>query len=123
MRILVCGPRDWTDEEYIYDVLDCLVLPRIKLLISGVADGVDAISCEWANSHGIPVYPVVARWRKHKRAAGIIRNSQLLKGGKPDLGLAFRYAGEAITPGTADMVRQLEKAGVKVRVLPRLEID
>lgn len=123
MRILVCGPRDWTDEEYVYDVLDCLALPKITVLISGVADGVDAISCEWANSRGIRVYPVVARWRKHGKSAGPIRNSQLLKEGKPDLGFAFRYAGESITPGTADMIKQMRRAGVTVRVVPRLETD
>jgi hypothetical protein len=121
MRVLVCGPRDWTDDDYVWDVLDCIILPNIKLLISGCADGIDAISCEWANARGVPVLPFPARWYKYKKSAGPIRNRKMLEDGKPDLVFAFRYPGEPLTQGMGDMVKQAEKAGIRIRVFPKLE--
>jgi YspA, cpYpsA-related SLOG family len=120
MRVLVCGPRDWTDETYVWDILDCFVLSKITLLISGCADGIDAISCEWANERGIAVLPFPARWRKHKNGAGPIRNHTMLEKGKPDLVIAFRYSGQELTTGTANMIQQTKKSGVKYRVYPPL---
>ena len=117
MRILVCGPRDWTDEEYVWSALDMVVRPHITLLISGCADGVDAISTEWARARGIPILPFVARWRKHKTAAGPIRNRVMLVEGRPDKVYGFVYPGEPLTAGTGDMKKQAEKAGIKVRIL------
>lgn len=119
MRVLVCGPRDWSDDLWLYDVLDCLILPKITLLISGCADGVDAISCEWANSRGVPVLPFPARWRKYGKSAGPVRNGKMLEEGKPDLVLAIRYPGEAVTAGTSNMVKQAEKVGVRTWIFPR----
>lgn len=120
MRILVCGPRDWVVESYIHDILDCFALRKITILISGCADGVDAISCEWANERGVPVLPFPARWRKHKMAAGPIRNHAMLEKGAPDLVIAFRYSGQDLTPGTADMVKQSRRRGVAVQIYPPL---
>ena len=55
-------------------------------------------------------YP--ANWKKHGRAAGPIRNKQMLEEAKPDLVIAF--PGGA---GTANMVKQAREAGVKVEII------
>jgi hypothetical protein len=51
-----------------------------------------------------------AEWDKHGRAAGPIRNQQMLDDGKPDLVLAF-----AGGRGTDDMCRRAREAGIEVR--------
>ena len=61
---------------------------------------------EWAR---IPVKEYPADWQKHGRAAGPIRNQQMLDEGKPDLVVAFDGG-----RGTADMIARAEKAGVRV---------
>lgn len=120
MRILVCGGRDFTDRQLMNDVLNKIVprtpedqygnwLPAGVTIIHGKARGADIMADEWAvvNWCSIEEYP--ADWEKHGKAAGFIRNQQMLDEGKPDLVVAFPGGN-----GTADMVRRAKKAGVPV---------
>jgi hypothetical protein len=83
--------------------------PDRDVIIYGGAYGADRLAREWAEEHclGSECYP--ADWTKYGRAAGPIRNKQMLVEGKPDLVVAFPGG-----PGTADMVRQARAAGIRV---------
>jgi len=52
---------------------------------------------------------VRAKWSKHGRAAGPIRNQEMIDECKPDLVVAFPGG-----RGTADMVRRAKAAGIRV---------
>jgi len=124
MRILVCGGRDYTGyhvlKTTIEDIIDEARLYNDGediVIIQGGACGADFLAkvCvldEWS----LMVDPKVtllefpADWKTHGKAAGAIRNQQMLDEGKPDLVLAFPGG-----RGTADMVSRAKKAGVKVR--------
>lgn len=108
MRVLVCGGRDYADKKKIFAELDKLK-DKMSGLISGGAPGADTIAWDWGWSRGIHCDRYMANWNKHGRAAGPIRNQQMLDEGKPDLVLAF--GGKR---GTADMVGRAESAGVTV---------
>ncbi|MDE1874438.1 MAG: DUF2493 domain-containing protein [Candidatus Micrarchaeota archaeon] len=117
--ILVCGGRDYSDVNRVYRVLDEFydqyqAIGISLRIVAGGATGADTIAENWARDRGVPckVYP--ANWALHKKAAGPIRNAQMLKEGKPDLVLAF--AGGV---GTADMIAKAKKA--KVHVMEILE--
>ena len=58
----------------------------------------------------VSIYP--ADWDKHGKAAGPIRNKQMIDEGKPDLVIAFPGG-----RGTAGAVRLAKFAGVTVRVV------
>lgn len=77
-------------------------------MIHGDASGADRLSGEWAASKGIQVEARPADWSKHGRAAGPIRNSQMLDE-KPELVIAFPGG-----QGTADMVRKAKQTGLEV---------
>lgn len=68
----------------------------------------------YAEERGIPVRAFPADWTTHGKAAGPIRNSQMLKDGQPDLVVAFLGPNSR---GTANMISQAEKAGVPVKVI------
>jgi precorrin-6x reductase len=76
----------------------------------GDAGGADALASAWSLVYGIPNRRYVAKWGKHGRAAGPIRNQQMLEDNPIDLVIAF--PGGA---GTADMVSRAEAAGIEVR--------
>jgi len=77
--------------------------------MQGGARGVDQFASEWAKRNPeIVRYVCHALWDEHGKAAGPIRNARMLEW-KPDLVVAF--AGGA---GTANMIAQAEKAGVRV---------
>jgi hypothetical protein len=125
MRVLVCGSRDWDDESVIFNILSMLFMNHAHpglVVIEGGARGADRAAAKWADQPGFlpPVkheqYP--ADWEKHGRAAGYIRNQQMLDEGKPDVVWAF-HDDLSQSRGTADMVRRAKKAGIPVYVVGR----
>lgn len=121
MRVLVCGSRDLPEEEGYERVRDHLVmldgLHRITLIIEGEARGADTFARLWASVAGIPVMKFPADWKKYGRAAGPIRNKQMLDEGKPDLVVAFPSKGLANSKGTKNMVTQAKAAGIRTIVI------
>ena len=114
-RVLVCGDRDWDDVEFMYDELDKLADIANPHIIHGAARGADRIAGEWAKSRMVPVRPFPADWDQYGKAAGPIRNQQMLDEGKPDLVMAFHNDIEN-SKGTRDMVRRARKADIEVKV-------
>lgn len=107
-RVLVCGGQTYTDMRHVTKVLDGLV-PKPTLIIQGGAFGADACASEWAYKRDVLERQFPADWKKHGRAAGPIRNQQMLDEGKPDLVVAFPGGSE-----TEDMKRRARAAGVRV---------
>jgi hypothetical protein len=108
MRVLFCGDRHWTSRHVIYR---WMVKVKPTVVIEGEARGADRIAREVADSLGIPVERYPANWSQYHRAAGPIRNKQMLVEGKPDLVLAFHDDLNS-SKGTKNMVTLAQKAGV-----------
>lgn len=134
-RILVCGGRDFgkipSDEQrryldasyvrqkeierdFIRENLNAKLTKAISfggeiIIIAGGAPGADTVAEEWARENGCLVEVFPADWNTHGKSAGFIRNSQMLKEGKPDLVMAFPGG-----KGTRMMCDLAEKAGVRV---------
>lgn len=131
MRVCVTGDRYWRDAAYVWNVLDQLLneflvrdadgaitgLTEEFVLMEGQCPfgGADKHAAEWAISRrkiGVQHLPFPADWKRYKRAAGPIRNRQMINEGKPDLVIAFH---DALTKskGTKGMVAEAEKAHVE----------
>lgn len=110
MRLIVCGGRSYLDRLRVFAVLDAIHRKRgISRIIQGGASGADAWAREWAKANSIRCGTYHADWHLHGRAAGPIRNAEMLKLSKPDGVVAF--PGKA---GTAHMVRIAKEAGLPV---------
>lgn len=110
MRVLVCGGRGYRNRELVFRTLDHLHKVRgITFLIQGVANGADYLAWQWCDERGVRCGSYPANWDDHGKAAGAIRNQEMLDEGKPDLVIAFKGG-----RGTADMVRRAKKAKVPV---------
>ena len=113
MRVLICGDRNWIDEETIKAYIR--TLPLGSVVINGRCRGADSIARFAAKEYGYNVEDYPAEWKKHGRAAGPIRNTQMLVDGKPDLVVAF-HNNLTDSKGTKDMIRQAKAAGVPTEV-------
>jgi predicted Rossmann-fold nucleotide-binding protein len=78
------------------------------VLLTGGATGADTLAARWAKEHNVPceVYP--ANWQLHGRAAGFVRNVEMIKTGI-DMLIAFPGG-----TGTAHMMIACLKHGIKV---------
>lgn len=93
---------------------DVLKQYDIRCIIEGEARGADTLARKYAERHKIHVLPFPAQWDLHGKAAGPIRNTEMLRVGKPDLVIAFMAKDSR---GTKNMVSQAEKAGIPVYVV------
>jgi hypothetical protein len=114
-RVLVCGGREFADKGRVFTVLDYYreASEGFTVVIHGAARGADSLAGEWAAARGISVEEYPANWERDGRAAGPIRNAQMLREGKPTVVVAFPGG-----RGTADMIAQAKRAGVPVLEIP-----
>jgi len=109
--ILVTGGRKFKKRSILYLALDELLLQHKEVeIIHGGATGADTLAGEWAYSRNMPVRIYLADWDSYGRAAGPIRNKEMLEDGKPDLVVAFPGGF-----GTNNMVEQALNAKVPVQ--------
>ena len=108
MRLLICGSVNWTNFELILGVVNQL---KPSIIIEGEAQGADIMGKKAGLMNMLVVEEYPANWVKFHKAAGPIRNAQMLKEGKPDLVVAFNNDIEN-SKGTADMLQKAEKAGI-----------
>ena len=111
MRVLVCGGRDFNDDERVYDELNRLdAHGDVTAIIHGAAKGADSAAGRWARpQQHIEEIRFPADWKKHGKAAGPIRNNRMIAEGKPDMVLAFPGC-----RGTQNMVAAAKANGVVV---------
>jgi hypothetical protein len=92
MRVLVCGGRDYNDydtvQRVLYDFCDEhnlaeneYKMPNGLTIIHGGARGADSLADQWAVVNWVPFEKYKADWDTHGRAAGPIRNQQMLDTG------------------------------------------
>jgi hypothetical protein len=133
MKILVCGPRDWTNERKVRVVLSRatgIQDVHYTIIHGACPTGVDAFADAWAKTAGVDwalasrpsVERFPADWEKHGKAAGPMRNQAMIDS-KPDVVIAFAWVASdmrILTPGTRDCVARALRAGLVVHVVPVL---
>jgi hypothetical protein len=109
VRVIVCGGRDYTNEKAIRARLaDLREAHPDAIVIHGAAPGADSWAGYIAGTLGLPVEVHSANWAKHGRAAGPIRNQEMLDSGA-DLVIAFPGG-----RGTLDMTTRAKNSGIPV---------
>lgn len=111
MRVLVCGSRYFNGYDLLKSILDGI---HVEVCIHGAARGADTLGGKYAHERGIPVEAFPADWTIYGKAAGPIRNCQMLKDGQPDLVVAFLAPNSR---GTKHMIAIAEKANVPVKII------
>ena len=75
MKIAVIGSRSFNDYKLMCDTLNAL---KIDLIISGSAKGADSLGERYANENNIETLIFKPDWEKHGKAAGMIRNTDIV---------------------------------------------
>lgn len=111
---LVCGGRNYADEVMFHDVMARLtgMFGMPSKIVHGGATGADLMALRWAWHYAIESVSVPADWERHGRAAGPIRNEDMLMLHKPKRVIAFPGG-----RGTADMVQRAKNRRGEIDVI------
>jgi hypothetical protein len=119
-RVLITGSRDWDDSEPVRAALNnalSAIPPGSYLMVihGACPTGVDTFASEWVKEMQAQCFPVFedphpANWFKHGKAAGPIRNQEMVDLGA-DICFAFPAPG---SKGTVHCMGAAEKAGTLV---------
>lgn len=120
-RIIICGGRHFEDYDRMESVMNEVISKidpwrDVIEIVSGNCEGADQLGELFAKNHELPCKVFPAQWGKYGKAAGPIRNSEMIK-----------YASEAEMPvvvafrnprtrGTNDTVKKATNKGFKVFV-------
>jgi len=110
MKIIIAGSRGITD----YEVVEAAVAESgfaATVVVSGGADGVDALGERWALEHGLHVVRFPARWKYYGRRAGVIRNLEMVR-----FADALVAVWDGQSKGTGHTIREARKRGLLVHV-------
>ena len=113
MRILVCGDRNWTDREAI--TRELLRYDSTSVVVHGMCRGADVMAAESCKMLGMHFEGYRADWERYGRAAGPIRNKQMLDTGI-HLVLCF-HNDIGNSKGTANMMKQAIACGIEVKII------
>ena len=116
-RIIVAGSRDFHDYPFLCEKLDEIIfdLDALPEIVSGHAPGADALGERYAVEHGLDLMVMPADWDRNGKAAGVIRNQEMLDyacGAEPIV-VAF-WNGRS--HGTKDMIRRARERGTDTRI-------
>lgn len=87
--LIIAGCRDFTDYRKVRERCGWVMedvfghewqefAHRHTHVLSGCAKGADALGIQWANEHGIPIMRFPADWDTYGKAAGPIRNKEMV---------------------------------------------
>jgi hypothetical protein len=114
VRLLLTGSRTWDDTHIIEHALAMILAhhPEGVLLIHGACPhGADAIAAAYADrTPGYHSEAHAADWRRHGRAAGHLRNAEMVTLGADGCAAFLRGA----SPGTTATIRLAMAAGIPV---------
>lgn len=125
IRVLICGDRNWNRQGPVNWIVAGICVeygPENVTIVEGEAKGADTMARLAAEKFGCAFDPYPANWAEHGKAAGPIRNKQMLVEGKPDVVVAYHDAIER-SKGTRNMVEQARKAGLPVYVIGRYQYE
>lgn len=111
-RVAIVGSREYPSLEFVRSFVRRLAArDPSAVVVSGNARGVDRAAEEEAKAAGLGVVSLPADWDTHGKAAGFIRNGQIVE--RCDVVAAFW---DGRSSGTLDTVRRAEVAGKRVSV-------
>lgn len=106
-RIAVTGGRDFDDVDMVRKALWAVSFSSGDVLVHGACRGADTLAADVASRIGL-TEPHPADWKAHGRAAGPIRNREMLSSG---IDMLIAFPGGV---GTRDCVKTAEALGIPV---------
>lgn len=109
MKVIIAGSRGFTNPAI---VVAAIVKSKFVIteVVSGGARGIDRFGEMWAKANNVPIKQFIPDWATG-RGAGFARNIEMA-----DYAEALIAVWDGVSRGTAQMIREAKKRGLKVYV-------
>lgn len=116
-RVIVAGGRDFKDEDFFNLKMNEVMAGYSEAeIISGHASGADTLAERYAKANGYQLHVKPADWKRYGRAAGPIRNKEMLEYAKEVEEPILIAFWDGKSKGTKNMIEQSRKAGFECYV-------
>ena len=116
-RMIVAGGRNFNDKKLFTETMNKMLEKYNEPeIVSGHASGADSMAEEFALEHGLSLNVKAAEWKKYGRAAGPIRNKEMLDYIVEEQPVLVAFWNGS-SKGTLDMINRAKKANVDVNVV------
>lgn len=117
-RIVIAGSRGFEDYPLLKEKLDQILEtePEPVELVSGHAEGADRLAERYAAERGLAIHVVKPDWKRFGRAAGPIRNRQMLEYALQARPLVLAFW-DGKSKGTKNTIETAKKLGIPAEVV------
>ena len=117
-RMIVAGSRYFQDYDVMCSNLDDIIasIPDSIEVISGHAPGADSLGERYAREHGMKLRVFPAHWVLYGKAAGVIRNQEMVDFARKTSAVAV-FFWDGASRGTRDSIRRARRAGIDTKII------
>ena len=118
IRFVVAGSRGFADYEMFEQSLDRMIEEAAEEeveLVSGHAEGADQMAERYAEEYAIPITVIKPDWNTYGRAAGPVRNRQMLAYAAEESPMVAAFW-DGKSRGTKNTIDTARKLGIPTRV-------
>lgn len=118
MRIVIAGSRGFEDYALLEQTLDRILAEQTEPveLISGHAKGADLLAQRFAKEKDLPIHIIKPDWKTYERAAGPIRNRQMLDYAKEESPLVIAFW-DGQSKGTRNTIETARSLGIPAEIV------
>lgn len=118
MRIVIAGSRGFEDYALLEQTLEHILDKQIEPveLVSGHAKGADLLAERFAKENDLPIHIIKPDWKTYGRAAGPIRNRQMLDYAMEELSLVVAFW-DGKSKGTKNTINTAKSLGIPVEII------
>ena len=118
MRIVIAGSRGFEDYALLEQTLEHILDKQIEPveLVSGHAKGADLLAERFAKENDLPIHIIKPDWKTYGRAAGPIRNRQMLNYVMEELSLVVAFW-DGKSKGTKNTIDTAKSLGIPVEII------
>ena len=118
MRIVIAGSREFDDYELLKGTLNHILDEQTASveLVAGHAKGADLLAEKYARENGLPIHIIKPDWKTYGRAAGPIRNRQMLDYAKEESPLVVAFW-DGKSKGTRNTIETARSLGIAVEIV------
>ena len=116
-RVVICGGRDFDDRKLCFEALDSILAGEDEVeVVSGHANGADALGEEYARANGLEITVFKPDWKRYGKGAGLVRNRQMVDYARETDGLVVAFW-DGESRGTKSTIDYSRKCGLETRIV------